>query len=53
MKVNIDGKSVDILVNGQIQSSTIVKKKLSDKKMSVDEVVRKAKELLEKPDAKD
>ena len=48
MKLNINGKEVDLIVNGEIQEIAVKKAKLSDKQMSSNEVVRKAKEALEK-----
>lgn len=43
MKINIDGKEVELRVNGEVQESTVVKKKMADRGMSADEAVKKAK----------
>lgn len=47
MKLNINGKEVDLIINGEVQTTIVKKVKLSDKEMSADEVIRKAKEALE------
>ena len=44
MKVNVNGKEVDIYVNNEKQKSSITKKKLSDRNLTADEVVRQAKQ---------
>lgn len=46
MKLNINGKEVDLVVNGEVQDQVVKKAKLSEKAMSPDEVVKKAKEAL-------
>jgi hypothetical protein len=48
MKFNINGKEVDIVVNGEVQTEAAKKAKLSDQGLTQDEVVRKAKEELDK-----
>lgn len=48
MKLNINGKEVDLVVNGEPQQATVKKAKLSDKNLNPDEIVRKAKELAER-----
>ena len=53
MKLNINGKEVELFVNGEKQSSLANKGKLSDKNMSADEIIKKAKELKELGNAKD
>lgn len=47
MKININGKEVEIVVNGEKVNSLIKKAKLADLKLSPDEVVKKAKEAKE------
>ena len=47
MKLNINGKEVDLVINGEIAEEQVKKAKLSDKGMSPDEVIRKAKEKQE------
>jgi len=47
MKLSINGKEVDLVVNGEVQTSVIRKAKLADKNMSPNEIVRKAREAKE------
>lgn len=47
MKLNINGKEVDLVVNGEKVDFAAKKAKLSDKKMSMDKIVKKAKEAAE------
>lgn len=48
MKLNINGKEVDVAVNGEVQSFLAKKGKLSDKGMDADEVVRQKREEIKK-----
>jgi len=47
MKININDKEVDLVVNGEVQTEVVKKAKLIDKNILADEVVRKAKEKLQ------
>lgn len=48
MKLKIGEKEVDLFVNGEKQIVTIKKEKLSNKQLSYDEEIKKAKERLKK-----
>ena len=48
MKINVNGKEVDLIVNGVSVEALAKKGKLSDKRLIPDEVVRKRREELEK-----
>ena len=47
MKFNINGKDVDLFINGEKIDKMIKKAKLSDKQLDPNKIVRKAKEKLE------
>ena len=48
MKINVNGKEVELVVNGSSPEFLAKKVKLADKDLSPDEVVRKHRDAIEK-----
>jgi len=44
MKLNINNKEVDLVINGETPAALAKKAKVIDKNLSADEIVRKVKE---------